>query len=133
MKSPASGPLATRVSPAAKILLDEFGPHAFQDRVQKKRIMSAISAQLPPGPGRPRDPRWDRAEQLKGEGLKPRAIARRLYPDFDQRNTLERSAYVSAVREALRSRKRQKAAKARREKSSGTKHMGNVPSIAEGL
>lgn len=79
---------------------------ASSPREFKKRVVGLIRRELPPGPGRPGDPRYDQAARMADQGKTVAAILRCQDPQFDALDPWTRMLASRGLRAALRRRGR---------------------------
>lgn len=105
MKKPVSTTeLKRKTQPVARQLLKIF-PEIATDARLKKRVLSAIGLQMPPYPGRPRDPRWDNAERMRNQGHPWKKIASMVFENFDRMPKGEQQRCISLTGSSVRARR----------------------------
>jgi len=91
----------------ARQLLRDFAPDITRDaRGFKKQVLRLVRQGLPPGRGRPRDPRFDTAVAMVNQGKSVKEVMRRQIPGFDQLDTYTRYLTEKGLRQALARRRR---------------------------
>ena len=72
----------------------------------KKQVVKLIRRELPPKPGRPNDPRYDKAARMADQGKNSGEILRSLDAGFDSLDPWTRMLAARGLRAALRRRGR---------------------------
>lgn len=93
----------------AEQLRRQFADQVRHDpRAFKKRVLRLIRRQLPPGRGRPRDPKTEEALELIRQGKTVRQVLRVQVRGFDQLDTYGRYLAEKALRQALARRQKER-------------------------
>jgi hypothetical protein len=75
----------------------------------KRQVIGLIRRGLPPGPGRPKDPRIEAALRMLHQGATVKAVLRSQIRDFDNLDAYERYLAEKGLRTALARRRRSQA------------------------
>jgi hypothetical protein len=106
----------TSVEAAAReftsLLKTKFAQDVARDaKAFKKQVLRLIRRELPPGRGRPNDPRLDYAARMVGQGKTVKYILRSQIPGFDKLDTYSRYLAEKGLRAAIARRRKHRASR----------------------